>query len=122
MISADEEARMLLNKWISEASPIVAIQAFPFPLPDRSQMTSCSVARISGRITSLDSTGVFVLRGEQTDDFLIASVEGCSFGYEGKNIPLLSQSDFIKWPEDWDSLLYVQFPGGGALALYAVEG
>lgn len=123
MVSSEDDAKLLLTKWISEASHVVALFAMQFP-GHPGDIKPGLAWRISGHIASIDSAGTFALVPDgveqfspQDRDFLLVSIAACGFGYENfADSPLLP---YI--PKDWGSLLVVVFPNGSALVLFASE-
>jgi hypothetical protein len=120
MITSVDEAKLLLNKWISSSTSVVAVFAMAFPerLPPNATGFLC---RLTGKITGIDATGTFVFAPESgKDDFLIGALSGCGLGYSG-SIPSLSTMFNLPLPKDWDSALYIVFPNTATLVLFAAE-
>jgi len=117
MITSADEAKLLLNKLSSSASRVVA----SFAMGSISGLNGF-VCRVSGRITHVDEVGgtfVFVPNSEDPEDVLLVAIFGCSFGFTG---PIPLSPAFKNVPTDkWDSTLYISFPNGSSLILFAEE-
>lgn len=62
------------------------------------------------------------MRGDRNDDdFLVSAIENCIFGYETTMPTNLPEPMLKATPQNWDSMLFIQFPGGGAMVLFADE-
>jgi hypothetical protein len=123
MITSADEAKLLLNKWINSSVLVVAVFALAFPdrLPPNATGFTC---RISGRIASMDATGTFILQPASADigDFLIIATPGCAFGFSGSfPVSAVFNNPLSILPKDWESVLYIVFPDGNALILFAPE-
>jgi len=123
MISSEEEARLLLNKWINERANVVALFSMAFPEHVGASKPGL-VCKVSGRIAAMDSTGTFCLIPSDSDEmaptaktFVLISIAGCGFGYGTSTVPGLMQ--FL--PKDWESTLLIVFPNATTVALFAIE-
>jgi hypothetical protein len=124
MITSLDEAKLLLNKWISSSTLVVAVFAVAFP--DRLPPNATGLTlRLSGRITGMDTTGTFMLvpsSATSSDDFLLVAIPGCGFGFSGSiPIPAMFNAPLKLSPENWESTLYIVFPDGQVLILFAPE-
>jgi hypothetical protein len=124
MITSLDEAKLLLNKWISSSTLVVAVLAIAFP--DRLPPNATGVTlRLSGRITGMDETGTFMLvpsSATSSDDFLLVAIPGCGFGFSGSiPIPPIFNNPLNLFPDKWESTLYIVFPNTDALILFAPE-
>lgn len=62
------------------------------------------------------------MRGDRNDDdFLVSAIENCIFGYETTMPKNLPEPMLKATPQNWNSMLFIQFPSGGAMVLFADE-
>jgi hypothetical protein len=117
MISSPAEARILLNKWITESAFVCALTVTWDSHDGKPDMASGLVSRLLGKL-STDGSDVFSLFNDK-DDFVVFSIKDCSFGYEGSYaIP-----DVIakRIPKNWDAVLNLRYPSDAMILLFAVE-
>ena len=107
MISSPEEAILLLDKWCSEATRLLAVGSLEGIL-----------LRISGVIQALESDGTFVLGVLENDDFIMMSLAQCKLGFD---TPAVNLPDVLKklLPKDWTSLLVLRFPKETTIMLFS---
>ena len=118
MASTFGEALLLLNKWKSESTRVVMLQAFMCPPHGGSDLTSGILSRTTGHIGQIEeTTGTFTVASEHSD-FAMVSPSGCVFGYNA-NFPLPpTLARFL--PKEWDSLLAITFPNRTMLIIFAI--
>lgn len=119
MKASEDEALLLLNKWKSESSAVVALLALMGPFGHTARIMGFS-ARFTGRVRALDSLGHFSIKPDSGGDFLYASLAGAVFGFADSE-PELVESLRSFLPEDWESVLFIRLPGDVALVLFPIE-
>ena len=115
MASSFAEALLLLNKWRSESTSLVMLQAVTCPIVGGSAGT---LSRMTGRISFIeDGTGLFTFVSSN-EDFSIVSPAGCEYGYNAKfqfppNLAKVVHKSI-------DSMLCVLFPNDTRLMIFEV--
>lgn len=111
-----EEALLLVNKWVSELTTLIMLQAFMCPPALGSELQSGTLFRITGRIAHMEeSTGTFTFVSRE-NDFVMVSPSGCSFGYSGQSPVAKILQKYL--PSEWGSYLTLQFPNGSVLVIF----
>jgi hypothetical protein len=120
MISSWDDAQLLLNKWMSESALVIGTVAFTVGDPASHPLPPGLVSRLTGRVSSVQSDGTFLLSAENSDDVMLVSTSGCTFGY-ADDWPSPSPEILNVIPRNFDSCLWICFPNSTTLIVFALE-
>jgi hypothetical protein len=104
MISNVEEALLLLKKWKTESSRVIA-------LIGRRSM----IVRLEGVVGLVTDDSFSVVSGES---FIYVSLSGCTVNYAGTAELEETMKDHL--PKNWESSIHLEFPEKGGLSLFGV--
>jgi hypothetical protein len=118
VVSSIDEAVLLLKKWWDEGTSVVAMLV-PYSEPNSAVgLEAMVVCRLMGRITTIDDEHLsFKLGSDSSEDFMGFCIANCSIGYHQS--PDLAPVLRPYMPSDLDSLIFISFPFGMSLALFA---
>jgi len=115
MASTFTEALLLLNKWRSESTSVVMLQAVTCPIAGGSAGV---LSRMTGRISFIeDGTGLFTFVSPN-EDFSIVSPAGCEYGYNAQFTFPPNLAKLV--PKSEDSMLCILFPNDTRLMIFEV--
>jgi hypothetical protein len=115
MASTFTEALLLLNKWSSESTSLVMLQAVTCPVAGGS---AGALSRMTGRISFIEEgTGLFTFVSHD-EDFSIVSPMGCEYGYNARFQFPPNLAKIV--PRSLDSMLCVLFPNETRLMIFEV--
>jgi hypothetical protein len=117
MASSFAEALLLLNKWHSESTPLVVLQAVMCAPAGGSPLMSGILSKITGRISFIEEgTATFTVISPN-NDFMVISPTGCEYGYNA-NFQLPPNLAKLV-PKELESMLSVLFPNETRLMIFA---
>src|SRR5947209_20270617 len=104
MISSVEEAVLLLKKWRTDSSRVIA-------LIGRESM----IVRLEGAVDLVEPGSFSIVSG---GSFIYASLSGCTVNYAGSKEFEEMMKDHL--PSNWESCIHLEFPEKGGIYLFNI--